>query len=79
MLRHVALVRFTRRDIPEDGILHSHRRENLRSYILCIINLNLLRKREFRSYKHIFEQFSETVLARKKIEIILEVQKITKI
>jgi hypothetical protein len=21
--------------IPEDGILHSHRRENLRSYIFC--------------------------------------------
>jgi hypothetical protein len=25
--------RATRRNIPEDGILHSHRRENLRSYI----------------------------------------------
>jgi hypothetical protein len=24
----------TRRHIPEDGILHSHRRENLKSYIL---------------------------------------------
>jgi hypothetical protein len=24
----------TRRNIPEDGILHSHRRENLKSYIL---------------------------------------------
>jgi hypothetical protein len=23
----------TRRNIPEDGILHSHRRENLKSYI----------------------------------------------
>jgi hypothetical protein len=26
--------RFTRRHIPEDGILHSHRREKLKSYIL---------------------------------------------
>jgi hypothetical protein len=28
----------TRRHIPEDGILHSHRRENLRSYILSSLN-----------------------------------------
>jgi hypothetical protein len=27
------LTRITRRNIPEDGILHSHRRENLKSYI----------------------------------------------
>jgi hypothetical protein len=27
------LTRATRRNIPEDGILHSHRRENLKSYI----------------------------------------------
>jgi hypothetical protein len=27
------LTRVTRRKIPEDGILHSHRRENLKSYI----------------------------------------------
>jgi hypothetical protein len=26
------LTRFTRRNIPEDSILHSHRRENLKSY-----------------------------------------------
>jgi hypothetical protein len=26
----------TRRNIPEDTILHSHRRENLKSYILLI-------------------------------------------
>jgi hypothetical protein len=27
------LTRVTRRNIPEDAILHSHRRENLKSYI----------------------------------------------
>jgi hypothetical protein len=27
------LTRTTRRNIPEDGILHSHRRENLKTYI----------------------------------------------
>jgi hypothetical protein len=27
------LTRATRRDIPEDGILHSHCRENFKSYI----------------------------------------------
>jgi hypothetical protein len=27
------LTRATQHDIPEDGILHSHRRENLKSYI----------------------------------------------
>jgi hypothetical protein len=26
--------KLTRRHIPEDGILHSHRRENLKSYIV---------------------------------------------
>jgi hypothetical protein len=35
LLRRVALVRTraTRRNIPEDAILHSHRREKLKSYI----------------------------------------------
>jgi hypothetical protein len=28
----------TRRNIPEDTILHSHRRENLKSYIRCCSN-----------------------------------------
>jgi hypothetical protein len=30
------LTRAIRRKIPEDGILHSHRRENLKSYIALI-------------------------------------------
>jgi hypothetical protein len=29
------LTRVTRRNIPEDAILHSHRRENLKSYTVC--------------------------------------------
>jgi hypothetical protein len=28
------LTRATRRNIPEDGIIHSHRRENIKSYII---------------------------------------------
>jgi hypothetical protein len=32
MLRRVVLTRTTRRNIPEDTILHSHHRENLKSY-----------------------------------------------
>jgi hypothetical protein len=35
------LTRTTRRHIPEDGILHSRRRENLKSYIsqyVCTVN-----------------------------------------
>jgi hypothetical protein len=34
MLRRVDLVRTTRRNIPEDGILHSYRCENLKFYIV---------------------------------------------
>jgi hypothetical protein len=30
------LKRATRRNIPEDGILHSHRREKLKSYIVKV-------------------------------------------
>jgi hypothetical protein len=29
----IVLIRATRRDIKKGGILHSHRRENLKSYI----------------------------------------------
>jgi hypothetical protein len=28
------IIRATRRNIPEDAILHSHRRDNLKSYVL---------------------------------------------
>jgi hypothetical protein len=30
------LTRVTRRNIPEDTILHSHRRENLKSYMVHV-------------------------------------------
>jgi hypothetical protein len=33
------LTRATRRNIPEGGILHSHRRENLRSYIISVLSI----------------------------------------
>jgi hypothetical protein len=33
------LTRSILRDIPEDAILHSHSRENLKSYILCLERL----------------------------------------
>jgi hypothetical protein len=31
------IIRATRRNIPEDAILHNHRRENLKSYIVSAI------------------------------------------
>jgi hypothetical protein len=31
------LTRVTRRNIQEDGILHGHRRENLKSYIIILL------------------------------------------
>jgi hypothetical protein len=39
------LTRATRRNIPEDTILHSHRRENLKSYMKDVL---LSRKRKLR-------------------------------
>jgi hypothetical protein len=41
MLRCVAFVRATRRNIPEDTILHSHRRENLKSYNVILVSSTL--------------------------------------
>jgi hypothetical protein len=42
LLRRVVLTRATRRNNPEDTILHSHRRENLKSYEVTF-NLPLTR------------------------------------
>jgi hypothetical protein len=41
------LTRATRRNIPEDTILHSHRRENLKSYNLTLINGHTNRQVEY--------------------------------
>jgi hypothetical protein len=41
MLRHVA--RATQRNIAEDGILHSHRRVNFKSYRIEIFHREILR------------------------------------
>jgi hypothetical protein len=37
------LTRTTRPNIPEDAILHSHRRENLKSYVIQICKFNILK------------------------------------
>jgi hypothetical protein len=39
-LKTSVLIRATRRNIPEDAILHSHRRENLKSYIVQTLSLH---------------------------------------
>jgi hypothetical protein len=41
-----ALTRATRRNIPEDTILHSHRRVNLKSYIGMYVFLSLYTKKD---------------------------------
>jgi hypothetical protein len=42
MLRRVVLTRAIWRNIPEDAILRSHRRENLKSYIVIISIIHAL-------------------------------------
>jgi hypothetical protein len=47
------LTRATRRNIPEDTILHSHRCENLKSYILLhVLTLIIISMFPFRSWAH---------------------------
>jgi hypothetical protein len=36
------LIRATRRNIPEDAILHSHCRENLKSYLVSLFKIHML-------------------------------------
>jgi hypothetical protein len=45
------LTRATRRNIPEDDILHSHRRENLKSYI-ALTGWNLYWRRNVSPVKY---------------------------
>jgi hypothetical protein len=53
------LTRATRRNNPEDTILHSHRRENLKSYIQreYVVTSRTCRYLE-ESKKHVMEQIS---------------------
>jgi hypothetical protein len=44
------LTKATRRNIPEDGILHSHRRENLKSYIMQLYLLTETQSLDFSVY-----------------------------
>jgi hypothetical protein len=50
MLRRMAFARTTLRNIPEDAILHSHRRENLKS---CIEAMGLLFYLYFKELVHL--------------------------
>jgi hypothetical protein len=45
------LTRATRRNILEDAILHSHRRENLKSYIIIIIFWRISDKGDWSSFQ----------------------------
>jgi hypothetical protein len=40
------LTRATRRNVPEDIFLHSHRRENLKSHIAILLAVNITCKNE---------------------------------
>jgi hypothetical protein len=49
------LARATQRNVPKDGILHSHRRENFKSYVY---------ERSFKSYKKRTRRVSGGILQR---------------
>jgi hypothetical protein len=49
------LTRATRRNIPEDTILHSHRRENLKSYMKNVVFWDI-RTQFVPHWKHITSQ-----------------------
>jgi hypothetical protein len=51
ILRNVVLTRATRPNIPEGGILHSHRRENFKSYTTLTV-WNLWRRGKVFPAKH---------------------------
>jgi hypothetical protein len=50
------LTRATRRNIPEDIILHSHRRENLKSY--TAINMKIEERKKEWKIKHLTKERS---------------------
>jgi hypothetical protein len=65
------LKRTTRRNIPEDGILHSHYHENLRSYIdlvvRCNVPLKILLNHKYANCTLIFSVVSEISCALKRV------------
>jgi hypothetical protein len=46
------LTRATRRSVPEEAILHSHRNENLKSYILSPVSKYFMSLHVLQSYRH---------------------------
>jgi hypothetical protein len=50
----LVLTRATRHNIPEDGILHSHRRENLKSYAVNIASTMIFEFLLFESFYALF-------------------------
>jgi hypothetical protein len=50
----LAHTKSTLRRIPEDGILHSHRRESLKSYKVLGVLVSLEMRNLFSPWKHIF-------------------------
>jgi hypothetical protein len=43
-MKNAVFLDVTRRNIPEDGILHSHRRENLKSYYEQCLDIRIPEK-----------------------------------
>jgi hypothetical protein len=65
--------RSTRRHIPEDGILHSHRRENLKSYTSFFIFTNTSGE-ILESYLASYQVTSEGCIPEDKTAFLLEVE-----
>jgi hypothetical protein len=56
------LTRVTWHNIPEDGILHSHCRENLQSYIFFSLSLSLFIKNSNLVILHINNKYERVIL-----------------
>jgi hypothetical protein len=72
------LTRATRRNIPEDTILHSHRRENLKYYTVTIPNLpntkadNTGVELAYSTTQNVFVQFGENESAARCVCVLLQ-------
>jgi hypothetical protein len=58
IIRVTVLIRPTRRNIPEDGILHSHCRETLKSYI-ALTGWTLQRRRNVSPVKYEMSSYTQ--------------------